>query len=314
MSRNFMELLNVKRAEDKFVCVGLDSEWGKLPEAIRLKHSNNYIQATLDFNCSIVDATAKVAGAFKINAAFYEAHGEEGWRVLRSTIAHIIKVNQAQVPVILDAKRGDIGNSTAGYLEMLDWTGADAMTVNPYMGEDALQPLLARPDKGIFILCRTSNPGAAKIQDRIVILSLPELQELFPDAKQLEYMKMACEFTADNYSLPLYQVIAAQVTNQWNKNGNCALVMGATCPEQLAAVRELVHRMLILVPGYGAQGGDLEKSLTAGFDDRQEGVLINASRSIIFASNGTDYAAAAGREMQKLHNQITQFRQKGRVA
>lgn len=295
MSRNFMELFRARQAEGKSVCVGLDSDYSKIPQWIRTKHSDNYLGAVLDFNRSIIDATEKVACAYKINTAFYEGYGKEGWQALRSTIVHICTIISENVPVILDAKRADIGNTNEGYAQMaFDYLQADAITVNPYFGAEAMQPFLNRADKGIFVLCRTSNSGASEFQD-LEVRHRDHLSHIHPEDNQWE---------------PFYCFVARHIANEWNKHGNCGLVVGATYPEQLQRVREIVSDMPILIPGIGAQGGDLEKTVIAGQDSRGAGMIVNSSRGIIFASSGLDFAQAAYHEVQKLHHLINQYRRK----
>ncbi len=288
MARHFMDLLRAKWSEGKFVCVGLDTDPLKIPQSLQDKHGGNYRRMVLDFNCQIIEATSKIACAYKINSAFYEAYLPEGLGVLQSTIAQIIKIDTQKVPVILDAKRADIGNTNEGYVKAaFDLLQADAITVHPYLGSEAMEPFLKRIEKGIFVLCRTSNKGSNEFQD-------------FP-------FNGNCE--------PLYLYVAGVVRDQWNHNSNCGLVVGATFPEELICIRKVKNGndLPILIPGIGAQGGDLEKTLAAGFDENREGILINSSRGIIFASNGPDFAEAAAREAKKLHDQITQFREKGSV-
>lgn len=282
--RNFRELIEAQWERRNFVCVGLDSEFGKIPESAR--RSGNECEVSVPntivaFNRAIVEATKDLVCAYKPNAAFYEAHGAEGIAALHRTIADIHAI-APDVPVILDAKRGDIGNTNAGYAEMaFDYLQADAITVHPYLGAEALQPFLERKDKGIFVLCRTSNPGADEFQDLVV------------------------------HGRLLYQFVAYRVAKHWNQHKNCGLVVGATYPDELREVRDTVGDMPILIPGIGAQGGDVEKTVAAGKDSRGQGMIINASRSIIFASQGPDFAEAARRETSKLHDLINQYRMKG---
>ncbi|MCC6563317.1 orotidine-5'-phosphate decarboxylase [Candidatus Uhrbacteria bacterium] len=277
-----MQMLEAKWAEGKFVCVGLDPVLEKLPDTIPVptflqsRDVNEITARIAAFNIAIVDATKDLVCAYKPNTAFYEAHGEAGLAALAWTMHHI-RHAAPDVPIIYDAKRADIGNTNEGYVKFaFDNLGADAITVHPYLGEEAMKPFLGRADKGVIVLCRTSNPGAG------------EFQELL---------------TTRNG--PIYEYVARQVAQAWNKNGNCCLVVGATAPSQLAEVRKIVGDMPILIPGIGAQGGDLEATVKAGRDSRGRGMIINSSRGIIFASSGGDFAEAARRETQKLHDQIT---------
>ncbi len=276
-SRNFRRMLENRWSRNRFVCVGLDSEFDRIPESVRRRIS--IADIIVAFNRAIVAATADLVCAYKPNIAFYEAHGAAGIAALQQTIADIHAV-APDVPVILDAKRADIGNTNAGYVDAaFGFLRADAITVHPYLGAEALQPFLAREEKGIFVLCRTSNPGAGEFQGLSV------------------------------NGEPLYRHVARRVANEWNKNGNCALVVGATYPDELRKVRELVGDMPILIPGIGAQGGDVEKTVIAGQDRHGRGMIINSSRGIIFASNGADFAQAARRETEKLGELINRYRQ-----
>lgn len=279
--RNFRQMLENQWSRGNFVCVGLDSEFGKIPESARKSGNEcdvSVLNTVVAFNRTIVEATKDLVCAYKPNAAFYEAHGAEGIAALHRTIADI-RIIAPDVPVILDAKRADIGNTNAGYVDAaFSFLQADAITVHPYLGAEALQPFLARANKGVIVLCRTSNPGAGEFQDLSV------------------------------NGEPLYRFVARRVSNEWNKNGNCALVVGATYPAELHEVRGIVGDMPILIPGIGAQGGDVEKTVTAGKDSRGQGMIINSSRGIIFASKGADFAEAARRETNKLRDLINQYR------
>lgn len=278
--RNFREMLEDQWSRGNFVCVGLDSEFEKIPKSAYCDRGFHVDVANtiVAFNQAIIEATRDLVCAYKPNVAFYESFGAEGISALHRTIVDIHAV-APDVPVILDAKRADIGNTNAGYVEAaFGFLRADAITVHPYLGAEALKPFLSRPEKGIVVLCRTSNPGAGEFQD------LPVNGE------------------------PLYRYVARRVAKKWNKNGNCALVVGATYPEELREVREVVEDMPILIPGIGAQGGDVEKTVTAGRDSRGKGMIINSSRGIIFASSGTDFAEAARRETENLRDLINQYR------
>jgi orotidine-5'-phosphate decarboxylase len=290
--RNFRELLEARWAADRFVCVGLDSDYLKIPEVVR-EDLRNVGASIFAFNCAIIDATYDLVGAYKPNIAFYAAYGDEGLRALKQTVKYIHQV-APEVPVILDAKRADIGNTNAGYvLEAFDYLDADAITVHPYLGAEALQPFLDRKDKGIIVLCRTSNPGAGEFQDMRTPLSSGQFGR--------KYYHVGPH-------VPLYQHVAHRVATEWNKNSNCAVVVGATYPEELAQVREIVGDLPILIPGIGAQGGDVEKTVKAGVDSRGTGMIINSSRGIIFASKSADFAEAARLATLELHTLINQHR------
>lgn len=286
----FMDMIRAKWDEGKFVCVGLDSSESKLPASQFLllwQDGYNGDRPQFAFNRAIVDATKDLVLAYKPNLAFYR--GSYGKGVLRDTIAYILE-KAPDVPVILDAKQADIGNTNDGYVEEdFGWYGAHAVTVHPYLGMEAMKPYLDRADKGIIVLCRTSNPGSGEFQD------LPVKRTGHPDAPN-DHIE---------YAQPLYQIVASNVATSWNYNGNCQLVVGATYPEELAQVRKIVGDLPILIPGIGAQGGDLEATVKAGRDSQGQGMIINSSRGIIFASNGADFAEAARTETLKLHEAIT---------
>jgi len=250
---------------DSVVSVGLDPDPARLPAAVRDADLPRWA-----FNRRIIDATHEHAACYKPNAAFYE--DPDGWASLVETVAY---AHGKDVPVLLDAKRGDIGNTARQYATLLD--RADAITVNPYLGEDSLQPFLDRADAGVFVLCRTSNPGGADLQD----LELASGDRLY-------------ERVAD---------LAAA----WNRHGNVGLVVGATTPDELAAVRERVPGVPFLVPGVGAQGGDAEAAVEYGLAD---GVgLVNSSRGIIFAGeNGDDFFGAAGAAAGRLKRELNRYR------
>ncbi len=293
-THSWQELLGEQFAAGKFVCVGLDPDMEKIPQVAQ---AGNVRSTFLRFNMQIIEATAGVAGAFKLNVAFYEAHGQDGISALSETIRYIRSI-APETPVILDAKRADIGNTNRGYAQAaFDDFRADAVTVNPLFGGEALSPFLDRAGKGIIVLCRTSNPGAKEFQGRIVHISDEEAERWGLERKT---------------TLPLYQLVAWRVSREWYKNGNCALVVGATCPEELAEVRKIVgDGFPILIPGIGKQGGDLAAAVRAGKDGRSQGMVINSSSAIIFASKGQDFAEAAGREARKLHEAIQQHLKEG---
>ena len=256
---------------DSLVCVGLDPEPARFPQKFASDSD-----AVFHFCRDIVDATADLVCCFKPQIAHFAALGAED--ALQRLIMHI-HTHQPGVPVILDAKRGDIGSTAQHYAsEAFDRYGADAVTVNPYLGRDSVQPFLDRDDKGVVILCRTSNPGAA------------DFQEL------------------DVGGRPLYQHLAAMVANDWNANGNCLLVTGATWPEQLAEVRRIVGDLPLLVPGIGAQGGDVEAVLRNGQSSDGTGLLISSSRAILYAGTNDDFADAARQATLGLRDEINRHR------
>lgn len=278
----FNEMLQAKWNEGKFVCVGLDSYHALIPECVS-RSCPTVRESVLAFNQQIVDATRHLVCAYKPNLAFYLGNKPGVYQALIETIGYI-KTVAPDVPVILDAKDMDIGNTNLGYVRMaFEVCGADAITVNPYLGQEAARPFLDRKDKGIIVLCRTSNPGSGEFQDLNVEIH-------------------------GGMFMPLYKAVAKQVSERWNASGNCAIVVGATYPDELAQVRRIVGDMPILIPGIGAQGGDVEATVKAGMDSCGQGMIINSSRGIIFASSGDDFAEAARRETEKLHNFINQYR------
>lgn len=276
--RNFRQLLEAKWSSGNFVCVGLDSDYKEIPDSARRAQLVNTV---FTFNSALVDATKDVVCAYKPNIAFYEAYGIDGWLALYETLRYI-HTSAPDVPVILAANRADTAYANAGYVQgVFESLQVDAITVHPYLGADALQPFLARADKGIFVLCRTSDPGAREFQDLSV------------------------------NGEPLYCFVARRVARYWNRNGNCAVVVSATYPDELREVRGIVGDMPILITEIGAQGGDVERTVSAGKDSRGQGMIINSSRDIIFASKGADFAEAARRETLKLRDMINQFRETG---
>lgn len=267
MARDFKTLLEAQWDQGKFLCVGLDTDYEKIPESLRIVGVRESI---VNFNRAIIEATKDIAGSYKPNSAFYEAHGELGWQALQQTISDIHAV-APDLPVILDAKRGDLGNSSESYAKaVFENLDADAVTVQPYQGRDAIEPFLKHADRGVFVLCRTSNPSASEFQD----------------------LEVEGE--------PLYMRVAAAVAHAWNSNGNCGLVVGATYPEEMRKIRATVGDMPFLIPGIGAQGGDIEKTVEAGKDSRGAGMIIASSRAILYASSGSDFAEAARAEAQKI--------------
>lgn len=287
------------------ICVGLDTEYERLPPSVRggntglLSKHEGHVSALVEgallaFNQAIIDATADLVCAFKPNSAFYEQYGHAGMRALTRTIAYI-HARYPDVLVILDAKRGDIGSTSAAYARAaFDAFGADAVTLQPYVGRDALAPFLERGDRGQFILCRTSNPGSNEFQ------GLATRAAAEPDRPG--------ETTPGGREEPLYLRVARAVATQWNTLDNCGLVVGATYPEELRQVRRVVGDLPILVPGVGAQGGDLAATVRAGLDSQRQGLIISLSRSVIYASSDLDFAHAARKEVTRAWNEIDRLR------
>ncbi len=287
-----MELLRAKWAEGKFVCVGLDTTLEKIPQVIAL-NCNNDEDTILEFNKEIIDATADIVCAYKPNIAFYEGlRCSVGINALQSTVSYILG-NYPNIPIIIDAKRADIESTNNGYVRSIfDNMQADAVTINPYLGFEAMQPFLERKEKGIIVLCKTSNKGSGEFQNLEIELGKEGLGGIVHEPNRI------C----------LYEWIALAVKNKWNANGNCALVVGATYPHDLKRVRKWVGDMPILIPGIGAQGAEIEATVKAGMDSKNEGMIINSSRGIIYASSGSDFAERAREETIKLHKAINQFR------
>lgn len=257
---------------DSLLCVGLDPDPARFPA-----HLKGRPDAILLFCRAIVDATADLACAFKPQIAYFAAARAEDQ--LEALIAHIHE-RHPQVPVILDAKRGDIGATAQQYArEAFERFQADALTVNPYMGFDSVEPYLDYPDRGLIVLCRTSNPGGSDLQN-----------------------------LALSGGRRLYQHVAALVAERWNVHGQCGLVVGATFPEELAEVRRIVGDLPLLVPGIGAQGGDVEATVMAGRTASGLGLMISSSRAILYAGSGEDFADAARRAALATRDDINRFR------
>lgn len=263
------------RRHDSLLCVGLDPDIAKFPDELQGRPD-----AIFAFCKAIIDATAALACAFKPQIAYFAAIGAEDQL---QAICDYLKTNYPDIPLILDAKRGDIGATAEQYArEAFERYRADAVTVNPYMGFDSVEPYLKWPDRGVIVLCRTSNPGGS------------DLQFLQVEGK------------------PLYQHVARLVADKWNRNGQCALVVGATFPQEIAAVRAIVGDMPLLVPGIGAQGGDIEATVSAGQTDDGTGMMINSSRAILYAKRegNEGFAEAAARVARETRDAINAFRKR----
>ena len=257
------KLLNTSRKNESWLCIGLDPDPELMPGV-----------DVLQFNKAIIEATCDLVCAYKPNLAFYEALGTEGFAILEKTVKYI----PGDIPVIGDAKRGDIGNTARAYARALfSVLGFDAATVNPYLGFDSIEPFTSYQDKGVFILCRTSNRGAT------------DFQNLHTDG------------------IPLYEAVA-QKAKEWNIYGNIGLVVGATYPEELKKVRSICPEMPLLIPGIGAQGGDLASAVGCGVDAQGEKAIINVSRQVLYASKEEDFAQAARNMAEKIRKQINSYR------
>jgi orotidine-5'-phosphate decarboxylase len=261
----FQRLDAAVRAHDSLLCVGLDPDPALMPAGVPVEA----------FLRGIVEATRDLVCCFKPNLAFYEALGLDGQRALRVLLGEL----PADVPVLVDAKRGDTPQTMRAYARAIfEELGADAVTVNPYSGGESLEPFFAFSDRGVFVLCKTSNPGAGEIQDLVV-----------------------------EGSEPLFLRVARRALT-WNRHGTLGLVVGATYPSDVAAVRRLAPSVPILLPGIGAQAGDLERSVQAAVDSRGIGVLVNASRGVLYASSGPDWQNAARAEAESLRSAINAAR------
>jgi orotidine-5'-phosphate decarboxylase len=257
------KLLAASQQNRSLLCVGLDPDLSQTPNI-----------PLLDFTRGIIDATADLVCAYKPNFAFFEAMGLQGIEALIKTIKYI----PDNIPVIGDAKRGDIGNTARAYASaVFDVFGCDAVTINPYLGYDSVEPFLQYGSKGIFILCRTSNKGAKDFQD-----------------------------ITDSAGKPVYEIVAAKA-REWDSEKNIGLVVGATYPEELKTIRELCPDMPLLIPGVGSQGGDLELAIQYGIDSRGQKAIINISRQVIYASRGNDFAYAAGEKAKQLRDNINEI-------
>ena len=266
---NFIEkLTKVSRKNKSLLCIGLDPDPERMPDKVSI----------FEFNKAIVEATADLVCAYKLNLAFYEALGNEGLDALKQTVSYI----PDDIPAIGDAKRGDIGNTARAYARSIfDNFNFDATTVNPYLGFDSVEPFIQYREKGVFILCRTSNAGAGDFQD------------------------LRAEIDGSYH--PLFEIVAMKVS-QWNKHGNLGLVVGATYPEELKLIRQSHPDIPLLIPGIGTQGGDLASAIRYGVDSQGEKAIINSSRQIIYASPGKDFAQAARRAATELRDQINHHR------
>jgi len=266
---NFLEKLSdATERNNSLLCIGLDPN----PELMPAKTS------VFRFNKAIIEATCDLVCAYKLNLAFYEALGHEGLEAMKRTVKHI----PDNIPVIGDAKRGDIGNTSRAYARAIfEVFNFDAATVSPYLGFDSVEPFIEYWDRGVFILCRTSNPGAVDFQN------LP---------LQLKRKR-----------LPLFEIVALRAA-QWNKQGNIGLVVGATYPKELKLIRKNHPDMPLLIPGIGAQGGDPASAVGYGVDKRGRNALISSSRQIIYASKANDFAEAACQVASSLREQINQYR------
>lgn len=277
MSRFLDRLLECARKKDSLLCVGLDVDAERVPESLHGRGDWVY-----EFNRGIIEATSDLVCAYKPNLAFYEALGSYGIEALVRTM----RAMPPDVVVIGDAKRGDVGHTARAYARALfEQFRFDAATVNPYLGRDSVEPFLAYEDRGVFLLCKTSNPGSGDFQE------------------------LSC--TTPEGAMPLYRVVASKA-REWGAGGNLGLVVGATYPEQLREVRDLAPELPLLIPGVGAQAGDLELTVLYGTDAAGERAVVNSSRQVIFASRGADWRDAARRAAADLRESINGYRRSKR--
>ncbi|MBO7073330.1 MAG: orotidine-5'-phosphate decarboxylase [Bacteroidales bacterium] len=268
MNKN--DIISQIKAKKSFLCVGLDTDIKKIPQ-----HLLNEEDPVFAFNKAIIDATSEYAVAYKPNTAFYEVYGAKGWASLEKTINYI-KENHPEIFVIADAKRGDIGNTSANYARaFFETLKADALTVAPYMGVDSVEPFLGFDDKWVVLLALTSNKGSK------------DFQYLNAEGKEL------------------YKNVLMK-SQEWADDNKMMYVVGATHPEELGEIRQMLPNHFFLVPGVGAQGGDLQAVAKYGLND-QVGLLVNSSRGIIYASNGEDFAEKAAGEAKKLQQQMEEL-------
>ena len=296
--RSFMKMVEAKWP-DTLLCVGLDTDPGKISkkiEALIRKEGNlpsygSVGPLMLGFNKRIIEATKDLVCTYKLNLGFYLAQGIQGLYALQETVEFIGEV-VPDAPVIIDGKFGDIGSSAAQYARFaFEIIGADAVTVNPYLGqEDAIDVFLKYENKGIFVLCRTSNEGAKEFQNFDILGSVGD-QERYK-------LQISC----------LYGEVSKHVSELWNGLGNCGLVTGATYPGELKEIRRVVGDMPILIPGVGTQGGDLEQAVKNGVNSRGDGIIINSSSGILYKSTGSDFAEAAREEAKRLRDEINEHR------
>ena len=286
LDRNFSALLDTRYAEGKLICMGLDPDYDKLPDSVLCKFGGDeedlieQAVAYLDFCTKIVDATHDLVAAFKPNTAFFEDAGPMGYEMLRLLVRHIHRV-APDVVVILDAKRADIGKTNTGTARFLfDILGADAVTVNPYFGEEALAPFLERADKGVIVLCRTSNPGAGELQNVMVVGS--------------------DNGTLGAKPMPFYKFVASKIRG-WRSKARIAVVVGATAPDELAETRAILTETTILIPGVGTQGGDLKTAIMNGVTTELIGALLNIGSKGLYASSGDDFAQATRAHVMEMN-------------
>lgn len=267
------KLNNAVSKNNSLLCVGLDPDPEKMP-----KHLDGDYTRLFEFNKAIIDATADLVCCYKPNSAFYEAGGAKTIEQLNATIQYI-KATYPEIPVLLDAKRGDIGNTNKQYASFsFDYCQADAMTIQPYQGVKAVEPFFTNPNKGVFVLAKTSNPDSSLFQN----------------------------IETDNS--PLYLKVIQGFLKEYGGKNNCFFVAGATYPKEMAEIRKIVGDAPLLVPGIGAQGGDVESMVSAGLNQGSAGLIINSSRGVLYAGAGEDFANKSREAAISLRDEINKYR------
>lgn len=267
------KLDNIVKKNNSLFCLGLDPNRDKIPPSIASKN-----HPLFEFNKKIIEASFDLVCCYKPNSAFYESQGVEGIKQLKMT-CDFLKSEYPQIPIIYDAKRGDIGATNEQYASYIfDYIRADAVTLHPFSGKEGMKEFLNREDKGCIIWCKSSNHGGGEFQNLLV------------------------------EGEPLYIKIAKNVSSFWNKNDNCMLVVGATYPTELKEIRSIVGDMTLLIPGIGVQGGSVEESVKAGLNSKKRGVIMSTSRAVLYASSEKDFAQKAREEAQKLKDEINKYR------
>ncbi len=267
------KLTQAVQKNNSLLCVGLDPDPALFPKSV-----GNETKDILAFNRAIIDATADLVCCYKPNTAFYESRGTDGIQMLHETILYVQKM-YAHLPIILDAKRGDIGNTNAHYAKFaFDYLGADAVTIQPYQGVEATEPFFKNPEKGVFVLAKTSNPDSAEFQNIVVD------------------------------GTTMYERVIGSFVQRYGDTGNCFFVAGATYPTEMKAIRQMVGEAPLLVPGVGAQGGSIAEMVPAGLNMDGAGLIINSSRAVLYASNGDDFAEAARAEALRTRDEINRYR------
>jgi len=313
--RNFLAMIRERWQLGFNLCVGLDIDAKKIPpDCLPDQESMSSPTKMLAYGKKIVIKTAEFVCAYKPNIAFFESEGPAGLQALIELV-QFIKRNAPTVPTILDAKRADIGNTNDHYVRAcFEQYGVDAVTVHPYLGMEAMAPFLNCKDKGIIVLCRTSNPGAGEFQDLPILLTNEQIKDLFPDLPTTvsETQSNAIQVVGGTkFTVPLYQYVAARVNKYWNTAGNCAVVVGATYPEEGKMVRQLAPGLTQLLPGVGTQGADVDATVLNCVGDEETYIIINSSSGILFAKqkqakkyDGVEQFEAALQEALETHEKI----------